>query len=121
MRALEAVARRSGGAISVTGDGIGRYSPALESAVYFCCLEAVQNAIKHGGPGVGITIRLRQTGARAALRSARRRPGLRPVAAAHDGVGLRNMRDRLDALHGRLEITSASGRGTVVAGTVPVA
>ena len=42
------------------------------------------------------------------------------LAAAHDGVGLRNMHDRLDALHGLLEITSASGRGTVVAGTVPV-
>ena len=34
---------------------------------------------------------------------------------------LRNMRDRLDALHGRLEITTAPGRGSVVAGTVPVA
>jgi signal transduction histidine kinase len=41
-------------------------------------------------------------------------------AAPHDGVGLRNMRDRLDALDGRLAITAAPGRGSVITGTVPV-
>ena len=46
-------------------------------------------------------------------------PGFDP-AAAHGGVGLRNMHDRLDALHGRLEISSAPGRGSVIAGAVPV-
>jgi signal transduction histidine kinase len=120
VRALEVIARRSGGAISVTGGGIGRFSPALESAVYFCCLEAVQNASKHVGPGVGITILLRQIGTELRFEVRDDGPGF-DVAEAYDGVGLRNMHDRLDALHGRLEITSASGRGTVVAGTVPVA
>ena len=76
--ALEAVAKRSGGAIDVVGHGIGRYPPEVESAVYYCCLEAVQNATKHGGPGVGITIRLCQVRRRAALRGARRRARLRP-------------------------------------------
>jgi signal transduction histidine kinase len=120
LRALDVIARRSGGAISVTGEGIGRYSPALESAVYFCCLEAVQNASKHGGPGVAITILLRQTDAELRFEVRDDGPGF-DLAAAHDGVGLRNMHDRLDALHGLLEITSASGRGTLVTGTVPVA
>ena len=27
--------------------GIGRYSREVESAAYFCCLEALQNAAKH--------------------------------------------------------------------------
>jgi signal transduction histidine kinase len=40
--------------------------------------------------------------------------------AAFDGTGLQNLRDRLDAFDGRLEIVSAPGRGTVIAGAVPV-
>ena len=46
-------------------------------------------------------------------------PGLDPDAP-HDGVGLRNMRDRLDALDGRFEIVSAPGRGTAIVGVVPI-
>ena len=32
---------------TVDSDGAGRYPPDVESAVYFCCLEALQNAGKH--------------------------------------------------------------------------
>lgn len=46
-------------------------------------------------------------------------PGFDPDAP-HDGVGLRNMRDRLDALDGRFEIVSAPGRGTAIVGVVPI-
>jgi signal transduction histidine kinase len=41
-------------------------------------------------------------------------------AATPRGSGLQNMRDRLEALGGHLEIRSAPGEGTVVAGRVPV-
>jgi signal transduction histidine kinase len=117
--ALEAVAKRSGGTVDVIGHGIGRYPPEFESAVYYCCLEALQNATKHGGPGIGIAIQLRQSGAE--LRFEVRDDGLGfDLGATHEGVGLRNMHDRLNALHGQLEITSAPGRGAVVVGTVPV-
>ena len=34
----------------IEANGVGRYPPELETAVYFCCLEALQNAAKHGGP-----------------------------------------------------------------------
>jgi signal transduction histidine kinase len=34
--------------------------------------------------------------------------------------GLQNMRDRLEALGGSLEVTSAPGRGAMIAGQVPV-
>jgi signal transduction histidine kinase len=118
--ALEAVATRSGGAIDIDGDGIGRYPPEVEAAVYYCCLEAVQNATKHAGPGAGVAIALREAGTELCFEVCDDGPGFDP-AAVHDGVGLRNMRDRIDALHGRLEITASPGRGAMVAGAVPVA
>jgi signal transduction histidine kinase len=41
-------------------------------------------------------------------------------AASHNGMGLQNLNDRLAALDGRLAVTSAPGRGAVVAGTLPL-
>jgi signal transduction histidine kinase len=118
--ALEAVAKRSGGAIEVLGDGIGRYPPGVESAVYYCCLEAVQNATKHGGPGVGVAIKLSQSGAKLRFEVRDDGRGFDPDAT-YEGVGLRNMHDRLNALHGHVDITAGPGCGAVVSGTVPVA
>ena len=45
--ALRSAALRSPVRITVDADGIGRHSPMIETAVYFCCLEAIQNAMKH--------------------------------------------------------------------------
>ena len=44
--------------ISVTDEGIGRCSAAIEAAIYFCSAEAIQNAIKHAGSNVhvGVTV-----------------------------------------------------------------
>ena len=58
MPALRAVARRGPRPVEVTGRRIGRYPPEIESAVYYCCLEALQNATKHGGPAAHIADRL---------------------------------------------------------------
>ena len=41
----------------MTAEGIGRYSPDIEAAVYFCCLEALQNAAKHA-PEATVEVRL---------------------------------------------------------------
>ena len=117
--ALRVVATRSGGTIDIAGDGLGRYPPEVESAVYYCCLEALQNATKHAGPAAAVAIRLSEAGADLCFEVRDDGVGFDP-AAAHGGVGLRNMRDRLDALHGRLEITAAPGRGAVIAGAVPI-
>jgi len=117
--ALEAVAARSDGAVEVVGDGIGRYGSGLESAVYFCCMEALQNATKHAGPGVKVSIRLHMAANELHFEVRDNGRGFDPDAV-HDGVGLHNMRDRLAALHGRLEIRTAPGRGAVVSGAVPV-
>jgi signal transduction histidine kinase len=117
--ALEAVARRSTGPIEVQGDSVARYPLPIESAVYFCCLEAVQNATKHTGPDAHISISLQVNGPVLRFEVRDDGPGFDPDAP-HDGVGLRNIRDRVDAFDGRLEIVSAPGRGTVIAGALPI-
>ena len=43
-------------------DEIGRCDPAIESAVYFCCLEALQNAAKHAGPNASVKLSLERDG-----------------------------------------------------------
>jgi hypothetical protein len=40
---------------------IRRQSHAAESAVYFCCLEGLQNVAKHAGPDASATMRLSET------------------------------------------------------------
>ena len=58
--ALSAAAGRAALPTGVTADGIGRYSQAMEAAVYFCCLEALQNAAKHAGEGAQAMITVRE-------------------------------------------------------------
>ena len=116
--ALRAAALHAPLTATVSSDGIGRYPPEVESAVYFCCLEALQNAAKHAD---GATRRdhLAVGGRQAALRGPRRRrrPRGRQLAP---GAGLTNMRDRVTALGGDLEVASAAGAGAVVTGSIPV-
>src|SRR5207249_3960342 len=45
--ALEAQARKGAAGTTVESDGIGRYAEEVETAVYFCALEAMQNASKY--------------------------------------------------------------------------
>src|SRR5205085_8163939 len=53
--ALRAAANRSVLVADVDAD-VGRFPPEMEAAVYFCCLEALQNAGKHAGEGARLTI-----------------------------------------------------------------
>ena len=58
--AMPAAASRSALPTTVQTDGVGRYPAEVETAVYFCCLEALQNAGKHAGDGAKATVRLWQ-------------------------------------------------------------
>ena len=60
--ALRAAALRNPVRTTVDMDGIGRYRPEVEAAVYFCCLEAIQNAMKHAGGVETISISLAEDG-----------------------------------------------------------
>ena len=74
--ALRAAANRSPLSVGVDAEGSGRYSSELEAAVYFCCLEALQNAGKHA-PEASVSIVLRETDGAVRVRGGRRRARLR--------------------------------------------
>jgi len=117
--ALVAQARKAPIPVTVQTEGVGRYPQDVEAAAYFCALEAVQNAGKYGG-GASARISLAVDDGALVLRVADDGPGFDPTMV-RPGSGLTNMRDRMEALGGTLEVVSAPGAGTVVIGRVPVA
>jgi signal transduction histidine kinase len=88
--------------------------------VYFCCLEALQNAARHAGAGARATVRAWQEQDALIFEVSDDGDGF-DLRARRRGAGLTNMSDRLGALGGRLTISSEPGRGTRVSGTVPLA
>ena len=100
-------------------EGLCRHSEAVEQAVYFCCLEALQNATKHAGPAAHITANLTAENGELRLEVSDDGPGF-DVGTVHDGYGLHNMEDRLGAVRGRLAIISSPGNGTLISATVPL-
>jgi signal transduction histidine kinase len=115
--ALQAQARKSTMPVRVEPDGVGRYAQDAEAAVYFCVLEALQNAAKYSH-AAGAVVRL--TAGEGELRFEVRDDGdgFDPQRTPR-GSGLTNMADRLAALGGSIEIRSAAGQGTTVAGRIP--
>src|SRR5438270_849669 len=118
--AFQAAAGRSALPADVVAEDLGRFSPDVEAAVYFCCLEALQNAGKHAGEGASATIHVwkeegallfevTDTGAGFDLSS---RPNL--------GAGFTNMSDRVGAIGGSIKVQSALGKGTKISGRIPV-
>ena len=116
---LSAVAQRSSPPASLDTNGIGRYAIESEAAVYFCCLEALQNVGKHAGAGAQARLRLWESGDGVCFEIADDGTGFDGGAVDGGGTGLTNMRDRVAALGGTLTIESASGLGTRVEGRVP--
>jgi signal transduction histidine kinase len=116
--ALRAVAERSPVPVELRDRNVGRYPAELEAAVYFCCLEALQNAAKHSAAR-HVVISL-AGGAELSLEVADDGAGFRP-ADVEAASGLANMRDRLEAVGGTLEVVSEPGRGTTVRARVVVA
>ena len=116
--ALRAAANRSPLSVGVVADGIGRYPTEVEAAVYFCCLEALQNAAKHA-PGSSVAIDLREADDTLQFTVRDDGPGF-DVAAATAGHGYVNMSDRLGAIGGTVTWTSSPGEGAAIAGTIPL-
>jgi signal transduction histidine kinase len=87
--------------------------------VYFAVREAIQNAMKHGGPRVQVAVTVADGDGTLRFEVADDGPGLAPGTS--DGFGLVSMRDRLGAIGGSLEVSSAPGRGTRILGRVAAA
>jgi signal transduction histidine kinase len=96
-----------------------RFDPAVEAAVYFCCLEAIQNAGKYAGPDARLEVRLSEESGLLVFEVSDDGAGFDPsdVAESH---GFVNMRDRVGAHGGEVTVSSASGGGTTVRGELPV-
>jgi signal transduction histidine kinase len=117
--ALESQARKSVVPVRIEAEGIGRYPQEAEAAVYFSCLEALQNVAKYASAS-GATVSLSDGDGRLRFEVADDGVGFESTEASH-GSGLQGIADRLAALDGELEIRSTPGSGTTVAGTLPVA
>jgi signal transduction histidine kinase len=118
VQALRAAANRSPLAVEVVADGIGRYPSEVEAAVYFCCLEALQNAAKHA-PSANVEVRLREEAGGLLFAVTDDGPGFAPERA-RGGHGFTNMADRLGAIGGSVRWESAPGAGATVRGSVPL-
>jgi signal transduction histidine kinase len=94
-----------------------RYPEDLEAAVYFCCQEAIQNAVKHAQAS-HITVRLDERNGAVQFDVSDNGTGFDP-AAARRGAGMQNMADRIAASGGSFEVDSSPGGGATVRGRVP--
>jgi signal transduction histidine kinase len=115
--AIEAAADRSPVPTQLALDRIGRLPAETEATVYFCVLEALQNAAKHAHAS-RVEIRLRRTDDEVAFTVTDDGVGVDAIAV--EGHGMTNMRDRLGALAGWLEVAELSDAGTRVQGTLPL-
>jgi signal transduction histidine kinase len=116
--ALEAQATKAALPVHVEAEELPRYSQEVEAAVYFCCLEALQNVAKYADAN------------RATVRFSARDDELNFIitddgrgfdpSSTPTGTGTQNMIDRIEALGGRLSISSMPNRGTTVTGTLSV-
>jgi signal transduction histidine kinase len=114
--ALRTLSAQTAIPISVVTHQVTRHPMEVENAVYFTCTEAVQNALKHAVGLTAIRITVNQSAHELRFEVHDDGQGFRPSAT--DGRGLRNMRDRMSAIGGRLVIDSESGRGTSVRGSI---
>jgi signal transduction histidine kinase len=116
--ALRAECAHSAVPVEVAAGDIGMSQPQIELAVYFCCLESIQNAAKHAGADAAVTVRLHRADRELAFSIHDTGCGFDPDTTA-PGAGLTNIRDRVEAVAGKLAIAAAPGSGTTVTGVVP--
>jgi len=116
--ALEAQLRKTASPAELEPDGVGRYAPEVEAAVYFSVLEALQNVAKYAGAR-RTEVRLGEDNGWLTFVVEDDGRGFDP-GARDPGTGLQGIADRVSALDGELEVRSAPGEGTTLSGRIPV-
>lgn len=119
--ALPAAAALNDPPVTMDISELPRHSPDVEAAVYFCCLEAMQNATKHAGRHARISLRAGANSDALWFEVQDNGAGFDTHVPPSDGRGLDSMRDRIGSQGGTLVITAAPGVGTTVRGELPLA
>jgi signal transduction histidine kinase len=117
--ALAAAAGRAAIPTDVSIEDVGRHPPEVEAAVYFCCVEALQNAGKHAGEQATAVVRVWHESGGLLFEVADDGLGF-DQGAKGTGAGFVNMSDRLGAIGGVVRVDSSPGAGTRVSGVIPV-
>jgi signal transduction histidine kinase len=114
--ALDALAARAPVPTTVDGVPEQRLAPAVEATVYFVTAEALTNVAKYAGAmSAGVSLSIEHGRLRLLVRD----DGA-GGANLEAGTGLRGLRDRVEALDGRLDIDSPPGLGTTVIAEIPL-
>jgi len=119
VEALKGAARRVAIPVRIETTVLERYQPDVESTVYFCCVDAVENAARHAGAGARATLRVWEENDTLRFEVEDDGAGF-DQSVERPGTGLTGMSDRLGAVDGRLTISSQPGGGTRVGGTIPL-
>jgi signal transduction histidine kinase len=117
--ALEAQARKAAVPTKVSADGVARYAQDVEAAVYFSCLEALNNVAKYADASCA-SVAIEHSDGRLTFVVTDDGRGFDPHATGY-GTGLQGIADRLDAIGGTLVVDSRIGAGTTITGSVPAA
>ncbi|PWB79767.1 MAG: hypothetical protein C3F08_05955 [Candidatus Methylomirabilota bacterium] len=119
----EGISKRTGLPITVDGSTEGRLPASIETAIYRVVQEGLNNATRHARAGsVSIQLQREDRQIRCAILDDGVGFNLSAVLAqAGDrGLGLIGMQERLKALNGALQITSAPDQGTALRITIPL-
>ncbi len=116
--ALRSLSRYAAIPITIEDGWQHRHREEIELAVYFCCLEGLQNAAKHAGSGSVATVRLSEDNGYVRFTIEDDGVGFEPETVQW-GAGLENISDRVSAAGGTLRIESSTGHGTRVFGQLP--
>jgi signal transduction histidine kinase len=105
-------------AADVAVEHVKRQPDEIEAAIYFSCLEALQNVLRHAA-ATRVRLALEEADGELRFVISDDGRGFDPQTCGA-GSGLRNVTDRLHAVGGSVAIESAPGRGTEVTGRVPL-
>jgi signal transduction histidine kinase len=118
-QALGVAALRCSLPTTIQARGLTRYDPEVEAAIYFSCVEALQNAAKHAGPDASVHLSLSDEHRTIRFEVADTGAGF-DQHLEESGTGLTHIRDRVAAVGGHLTISSTVGHGTSILATIPI-